>query len=384
MNRIRLYTPDTIFEVTARTANGAFWFDPVAHPEIAAAFHAIFARAQQKHGVKVYAYFVLSNHYHALYSAPDADSLADFLGAVHAAMARFANRVNGRTGPVFARNSYVKAVVDEPAMVSRLAYIMGQGVKIKGICSVDGWPGAHTNVALTAGEPLQGVHFDQHQKTLDSRRVGGPDADENYVTRPIVALSVLPCWRDLSADQRLERYRAVAAQADQRFRHPDNVDVSTKVAFVHHPNIANEVSSEADNRPTPTAVREQPKPKRAKRPKSISCHAGSKQAHDAYAVAYRAICEQHREAQTRLAEQAARALAGARTVDPVVFPAHTFACAPRLRRLPGNAPNHAQQSRPNMTNTKVAFVQVIDVKDIFVPPAEANATTASDSLVQQV
>lgn len=343
---IRYYHPDLLFEVTTRTVAGAFLLDPVAYPEFGPALHAIIARAQEKYAVQVYAYFAMSNHYHAIYGAQDPDTMSDFLCDVHAAIARYANRVLKRHGPVFAGRCDVRPILPgDKVLPERLCYIMGQAIKVDAQWTLDNWPGANTNRALLYGEPVRGRHFDFHQQTLDARRKSGADADEAYTSLPEVRLSVLPCWKHLSAAEILAKYQAVGAEAWRTFG-----KARAEGGFVQTPEIALQsgaspqppplpakptpLSDEARaammaDRPRPAAVRE---PQDRKRKKKPPVHADSPELAERYMKAYARVCAAHAEAREELAEQAKLALQG-HAAKAVRFPLYTFAAVARTGRL---------------------------------------------------
>ena len=344
MNQIRYFHPSLIYEVSRRVFDGEFRFDPIKHPQIAAAFHGIFARAQEEHGVTIYAYFVMSNHYHALYQAPNPDALADFLRDVHSAMARYANIIHGRQGPVFGGRAHIKPVmVNEATLTSRLAYIMGQAIKIENSpWSVDNWPGANTNAALMHGDKMVGAHFDTRRKNLESRRKGGPQPDEEYLSWPQVELAVLPCWTHLSVEDQRARYKAVAAAAVERFGEPrtcgltvdDNPDGGPDRDLFCGP--GDSLVAVPRKEPMPSApciaLTKYPKPKKSEHPKAHYIHSACKSERDRFGEVYREICTNHRKAQKRLRKQTKRLLAGKRA-KVIQFPAYTFGCAARIGDL---------------------------------------------------
>ena len=344
MNQIRYFHPSLIYEVSRRVFDGEFRFDPIKYPQIAAAFHGIFARAQEEHGVTIYAYFVMSNHYHALYQAPNPDALADFLRDVHSAMARYTNIIHGRQGPVFGGRAHVKPVmVNEATLTVRLAYIMGQAIKIENSpWSVDNWPGANTNAALMHGDKLEGTHFDTHRKTLESRRKGGPQSDDEYLSRPHVELAVLPCWKHLSVEDQRARYKAVAASAVERFGNSgtfaptvdDNQDDAADRGPACRP--GNSCGAAPDTQAMASAPciasTKYPKPKKSGRPKAHYIHSACKKDRDCFGQVYREICTSHRKAQKQLRKQTKRLLAGKRA-KVIQFPTYTFGCAARIGDL---------------------------------------------------
>ena len=394
MRQIRFLPPQFLVEVSRRTLNGKFLFDPVENPHTAEAFHAIIARAQQEHRVDVHAYFIMSNHYHALYSSPNLDALADFLRDVHSEMARYSNTIHELTGPVFAGRCHIKPVFpDEATTTNRLAYIMGQAVKIKeSRWTIDNWPGANTNRALMYGDKLVGKHFDNACKILDSRRKGGPLADDDYTSRPEVVLTVLPCWKHLPVEDQRARYQALAMAAAERFgedgvtsQHLDKAceypehrpDIPRRPAAPAPPTaVAVAASVEADSAQRPTSqvgdaadqfksvvpgkilspqgdehagcrskgatsqteygnskeIEARPKPKKGGRTKAHFVHAANKQDEAAFDKAYREAQTQHREAQEQLRNQAKLALSG-QAAKLVMFPPYTFGCAVRVGGL---------------------------------------------------
>ena len=388
---IRYYRPDEIFEVSARTIDGKMWFDPYVRSEFRGGFIAILARAQKKYDVTIYGFFVMSNHYHALYSAPDADSFADFLSFVHAAMANLSNRLHERDGgPVFTKRCHVKPVVaDEETLSRRLAYIMGQAIKAVPGVGIEGWRGANSNSALMHGTPLCGTYFDYHQQTLDARRKDGPEPDDAYTEHPEVMLSVLPCWRDLPADEQRRRYRNVAAAAVERFALPDSAEPMcefTEGGLVQHAGVAGDSvenchdgptteapqghdgvgaaaavaadlmagalppetpaatavpveagdsaadGGDADRREAKAEVPGRPKPAKKPRKTVLLIHASSEADEEAYAEEYKSVRQAYHEAWESLAEETRLALQGKRSTA-VVFPAHTFPSVARTGRL---------------------------------------------------
>ena len=394
MRQIRFLPSTFLVEVSRRTLNGKFLFDPVENPHTAEAFHAIIARAQQEHGVDVHAYFVMSNHYHALYSSPNPDALADFLRDVHSEMARYSNTIHELTGPVFAGRCHIKPVFpDEATTANRLAYIMGQALKIKeSRWTIDNWPGANTNRALMYGDKLVGKHFNNARKILDSRRKGGPLADDDYTSRPEVVLTVLPCWKHLPVDDQRARYQALAKAAAERFgedgvtsQHIDSAgeyrsrgpdfqvpavataapvatafDAIDETGRVQRPigqprglaghfgadGAGKILSFNSDEQPNcdsngaaspadagfPNEIQARPKPKKGGRIKAHYVHAANKQDEAAFDKAYREARAQHFEAQEELRNQAKRALRG-KAAKLVMFPPYTFGCAVRTGDL---------------------------------------------------
>ncbi len=339
---IRYYCPALLFEVTARTVGGAFLFDPVAHPGFAAAFNAIIALAQKKHGIRVYAYFAMSNHYHGIFGAEDPNSFADFLCDVHGNMARYANRVGGRVGPVFnGRCDVTPIIAGDKCLAERVAYIMAQAVKVDRCWTLDNWPGANTNRALLYGEPVVGKHFAHRRKTLDARRKDGPEPDDTYTTEQAVAVSPLPGWEALPESELRSRYRAIGEVATERFALRKSTGTGAEGTgaeggIVQAPASAGEPATASALTDAQKAWMQMPRPrpkktehKRQRRPEA---YADSQAQLARYRDAYKAIRQAHANARRALEKQAERALRGKRAKS-VQFPLWTFAAVAPLGRL---------------------------------------------------
>ncbi len=345
---IRYYSPALLFEVTARTIAGAYLFDPNVHPGFAAAFNAIIAVAQQKHGVRVYAYFAMSNHYHGIFGADDPDSFADFLCDVHGNMARYANRVQGRIGPVFnGRCDVTPILAGEKCLAERVAYIMGQAIKVDRKWTIDNWPGANTNRALLYGEPPIGTHFARHRKTLDARRKGGPMPDEAYTTQHAVSVSPLPGWETLSESELRARYRAIGNGAMERFglhkgTCADGGTVQAPETVAEPAEIAAAVLTDAQ-KAWMQMPRPRPKTKEHKRQRRPEAYADSPAKIARFRDAYKAIRQAHVNARRELEKQSERALRGKRA-KAVQFPLWTFAAVAPLGRLAREAGKKAALS----------------------------------------
>ena len=128
MSRIpRFLPPNSILELTTRTNGGRYYLRPSEH--LNAAIHVAIARAVMHHPVALHSFLFLSNHWHALITAPDAAATRGFLRGVNSAVAKAAQRINGVRGTVFQRRAQVIPVLDEGAQIARLRYQLAHGTK---------------------------------------------------------------------------------------------------------------------------------------------------------------------------------------------------------------------------------------------------------------
>jgi hypothetical protein len=102
---------------------------------------------------------------------------------------------------------------EEAAQVERLQYVLSQGVK-EGLVEKSGqWPGVHCLKALLEGVPLVGQWFDRTREYAAQQR-NEKFKRLDYATSYEVQLSPLPCWKDLTPEQRRERIAVLVRESD--------------------------------------------------------------------------------------------------------------------------------------------------------------------------
>lgn len=152
----RYYHPDYLYEVTRRTLDGEFLFD-LNDVALMEAIVGALAEAQRRYGVAIYAFHMMSNHYHGLFGAPTPLMFARFLNFFHGSVAMLVNQRLGRRRPVWTSKFRPLAVtMDEKTLMQRMKYIMGQGVRAGIVQHPQQFAGPSTVDWLVAGVPLQG------------------------------------------------------------------------------------------------------------------------------------------------------------------------------------------------------------------------------------
>jgi REP element-mobilizing transposase RayT len=202
---LRFVPPGALVEVTTRTVHGRFLLRP--SPEVNDLILGILGRAQSLLPVRVHAFVVLSNHWHALLSVDDAAQLAGFMSFVNGNIAREIGRLHDWRHRFWARRYRAIVVADETAAVARLRYILQNGCQEGLVDRPVDWPGLSCVRALTAGDELRGTWYDRTAE-FNARRRGERVAPGQFATEYQVHLSPLPCWRHLSA----ARHRAACAE----------------------------------------------------------------------------------------------------------------------------------------------------------------------------
>ena len=152
MRKLR-YVPEkkTLVEVTDRTIHGRYLLLPT--PLLKKIVLGALGRAQRLHGVRIFGFACLSNHFHALLEVDDADQLSRFMGCFLSKLAREAGRLYGWKETVFPRRYQAIPVTgEEAAQIDRLKYLLSHGCKEGLVERLEDWPGAHCVHALLTGE----------------------------------------------------------------------------------------------------------------------------------------------------------------------------------------------------------------------------------------
>ena len=102
MRKLRyVHEKKTMVEVTDRTIHGRFLLLPtlVMNEIVIGAL----GRAQRLHGVRIFGFACLSNHFHLLLEVDDAEQLSRFMGCFLSKLAREVGRLYGWKEKVFPR-----------------------------------------------------------------------------------------------------------------------------------------------------------------------------------------------------------------------------------------------------------------------------------------
>jgi hypothetical protein len=300
--RLRYFEPGSLIEVTTRTLRAFLRLKPNARRR--KIILGVLGRAQEKFDLEIQLFVFLSNHYHLLCRPKDPQQLARAMCFINSNLARELGRLDGGGGILWCRRYQAIPVSDEPAaQAARFHYLLSHGCKEGLVLTPADWPGVHCVHALLNGDPLEGVWYDRSRE-YEARRQGiEPDPDA-FATVYRVQLSPLPCWRDLSAEQRRERVLELIAEieADARRRRAETGRDPVGAARIQaqHP-LA--------------------RPARSKRSPAPLVHAATRAARRAFLDAYRIFVGAYRQA----AEKLRRGDLSARFPDFSFPPAQPFA-----------------------------------------------------------
>jgi hypothetical protein len=197
-----------LVEVSNRTIQGRFLLRPSA--ELNEIIIGVLGRAQRRFDLRIFAFQFLSDHYHLLAWAVDAQQLAGFMEYLNGNLAREAGRMSGWTGKFWGRR-YHSAIVssDDQTQLDRLRYIISNGCKEGLVASPLEWPGVSCTYPLLDGSMvLRGTWYNRTRE-CSARRAG---LNQVFGEAEEVRLSVLPGLEKLSASEFRQTIESVVQQ----------------------------------------------------------------------------------------------------------------------------------------------------------------------------
>jgi hypothetical protein len=221
VSRLLRFVPEenTLVEVTCRTLQSLLLLVP-GHPLNEIIIGAL-ARAKRRYGVRVCCFAFVSNHFHLLLEVDSALQLARFMGYFNSKLAKEVGRLTHWRQKIFGRRYQAILVSPEDAaQIERLSYILAHGAKEGLVDSPREWPGVHAVRALLGEEELKGYWFDRSQEYA-ARHRREDFHPLKYATPELLVLDPLPCWKDLTEEQRERRVASLVTEieaqaADQR------------------------------------------------------------------------------------------------------------------------------------------------------------------------
>jgi len=220
-------------EVTTSTIQGRHLLRP--SPELNRIVLGIVGRALERYPLLLHAIVVLSTHIQLLLTVLDAEMLSAFMNYVNSKIAIEVGRMTKWRARFWSGRYHAIPVLTDDAQVARLRYNLGHGCKEGLVRRPEEWPGVHSVGALVAGEELVGTWIDRTRARRDRK---SPDLEE-YKTTYKVVLHPLPCWVELTEDERrrlcAELVEEVVREAAQDGKLKGRRPVGAKAILRQHP-----------------------------------------------------------------------------------------------------------------------------------------------------
>lgn len=137
--RLRRLQPSSKWFVTTRCVRGEYRLVPEAKRNLV--IRLALRRAMEAcPGIEVHAFVAMSNHIHLVVT--DRDCVLDrFMSRLLGPLARYMNRFDSLSGPVFERRYSAIEILDQGAFIDRLVYTMTNPVAANLVERPEDWPG---------------------------------------------------------------------------------------------------------------------------------------------------------------------------------------------------------------------------------------------------
>ena len=213
----RLWQHNIVFELTLRIENRMFMLNP--NPEIRNIIGAVLARAVKLYPVQIHSFDTNINHFHCLFSAAPRQlhNISQFLQYLNGQLAKQINLYYGRSGRVWSTRAKVIPVVDDDAVLQRLAYCACNVVKDNLVEKVSHWPGFSTYEQLAYGKRQTFSYLDRTAWW----QAGGPRRGipkQKYMRQVTLEISPLPGWEDMKPHDRQSKFRRLVKNMEHHYR----------------------------------------------------------------------------------------------------------------------------------------------------------------------
>lgn len=169
----------------------------------------VLARAAEKHGVQLYAFAFLSNHFHLVIHAKGS-VIADFMQFLRVNLSKkLAPLVKGGwEGHFWERRYSAEPILDEPALERSVGYVLAHGVKEGLVARAVQWEGLHCAAQFVDQQSRSFPWYDWTRR-WNARRSGGQSDGSRwspkYARQVSLTLKPLPRWESLTCEARRNR-----------------------------------------------------------------------------------------------------------------------------------------------------------------------------------
>jgi REP element-mobilizing transposase RayT len=260
-----MYEPSVIYFVTVRCFQGRLLLRP--SDETNDVLGGVLARAVRTHGIELFVFSVASNHVHMLVRAP-CRNLPEFMRYLLANLSKKVGKLIGWRGSFWERRYSAEPVLDEPALLERVRYIIAHGVKEGLVRSWREWPGLNSVPEMLGRAVRRFSWFNWSRRWSARGRGAASHFDRRFAEEEVLAITPLP----------VERFTRRSVWCRFLRRALESIDVQGRRAHPHVLGRRGVLIQDPQHRPE--------RPKRTRRP---WCHTASAKLRAAFIEGYRAF-----------------------------------------------------------------------------------------------
>jgi REP element-mobilizing transposase RayT len=217
---LRILNSEEYFLATARCFQRRHLLRP--SPETNEVLGGVLARAVRLYGVELLAFSFMSNHMHLVVRAPRGN-LPAFMQYLLTNISKKVGRLVGWRGSFWERRYSAEPILDEAALLEKVAYVFSHGVKEGLVRHCRDWPGLSCLPLMLDGQPRSFPWFNWTRRASgNARRAARALLDSRWAEPEELRLTPLPS-ASLQAPGALRRFlrRAVVAiekRASRQYR----------------------------------------------------------------------------------------------------------------------------------------------------------------------
>ena len=152
----------------------------------------------------------MSNHVH-LAVRTTKRNLSAFMGYFKARVADAVHQITGRRGPLWARRFDAQPILNEEALMDRVAYTLDNPGKAMLVSDSRDWPGLNVAYGLDEADTFEFEYFDR----TAWHRAKRPEDRERFWRTTTLRLSPIPCAWDASREQLGAALRSAQGTVDR-------------------------------------------------------------------------------------------------------------------------------------------------------------------------
>jgi REP element-mobilizing transposase RayT len=201
--------PSKVHLITCRTVNAELLLVP--SEELNEIIGGIIARYAEMYSIEIFAFVVLSNHYHLLIRGPEG-IIPSFEACINREISIRTNRLIRRSGNLWGRRYDDQIAPESADAVEAFVYVITNPVKHGLVSHPRLWPGL-SSYWQSINNPEKEYTFLHHTAynaaRIKARRLGELVRRQDFETKHVLKICPLPCFAGLGVKRQREKLRGL-------------------------------------------------------------------------------------------------------------------------------------------------------------------------------